>query len=88
MIESLRKYVCTHCGSDDVLMAAEVQWNTLEQRWECYSYLDTSAYNYCFECAESGYGVVHKDLVDLKDIAVFAAHQGVFKSVRSNPDAC
>ena len=75
------KYVCERCGSDDVEMEAFAYWNIALQEFE-YEAKKNSDYDYCYKC-ENSTRIDQRDLVDLKDIALVAAHKPIFKSVRS-----
>lgn len=41
------KYVCSHCGSDDVLRDAWASWNPDARRWECDEVFDEA---HCCQC--------------------------------------
>ena len=41
-------YVCSHCGSNDVLSDAYAEWNVAEQKWEIQNLFDKGAY--CAKC--------------------------------------
>ena len=71
----LHKYVCKHCGGDEVLLGAEVKWNLADQKWEFYGELDHDAYNYCYSCEESGHRIDSQELTDLKSKAQYAILQ-------------
>ena len=77
------KWVCERCGSDDVELEAYAYWNTALQDFD-YELKESSDYDYCYRCEDTAV-VEEVDLVDLKDIALVAAHKPIFKSVRSNP---
>lgn len=42
------KYVCEHCGSDDVLADAYAEWNDELQTWEVANVFDKGAH--CHAC--------------------------------------
>ena len=84
VMSALYKWACTTCGSDKVCLEAEAQWNTATQSFE-YNLRDAWDNDFCDDC----YATVRteqKDLTDLKDIALVAAHTPIFKSVRSNAE--
>lgn len=41
------KYVCGHCGSDNVWVSADVEWNTTTQQWEVRRQFDECG---CDDC--------------------------------------
>ena len=41
-------YVCSHCGSNEVLCDAYAEWNVEEQKWELQNTFDKGAY--CNQC--------------------------------------
>jgi hypothetical protein len=41
-------YVCTHCGSNDVLVDAYAEWNVEAQRWEISNVFDKG--HHCNNC--------------------------------------
>ena len=77
-------HYCTKCGSTNVAIEAEAQWDVAHQ---CYDFYLTDEWDrdFCEDCYEN-VRTECKELTDLKDIALVAAHKPIFKSVRSNPD--
>lgn len=47
MIGKRYKYVCSHCGSDDVTSDALAQWDEAKQEWALIDTLDNTDCNQC-----------------------------------------
>jgi hypothetical protein len=43
------KYVCKHCGSDNVGRDAFLEWNQETQKWEISDFMDREI---CFTCSD------------------------------------
>jgi hypothetical protein len=68
------KYVCTKCGSDDIRVEADVEWNYETQSWD----VNEITWDECNDCLANGYEDVDGHFVvdkSLKGLAVKAIQE-------------
>lgn len=46
------KYVCSECGSDNVITDAMVKWSVEDQSWEIVTLYDGGGEDFCSDCEE------------------------------------
>jgi hypothetical protein len=67
------KWVCNHCGSDNLEVEAYASWSIQYQKW-LFEIAENQDRDYCFDCGDNT-TVCPKPLTELKEIAIAMAHK-------------
>ena len=70
-----QKWICTECGSDNVVSMAHAEWSTEDQRWILDDLCERPDVDYCSDCGDSR-TIDLVDVTDLKTIAQITIKKG------------